>query len=75
MFNFGNQEPLNLEVPVEKLDLFIDRCKDEKGYNLRILASEIQRYLASTGMHNILEDHVYNLIMQRIQARFNGGEK
>jgi hypothetical protein len=62
-------------IPVEKLDLFIDRCKNEKGYSLPILGNEINTYIRSPGMFKIGEIEIYQAVLQRIQQRHGGGER
>ena len=69
----GNQQEV-VNVPVEKLDLFIDRCKNERGYNLPILGNEIQVYI-SQGMFKLGEVEVYQMILQRVKERYDSGER
>jgi len=64
-----------IHIPVEKLDLFIDRCISEKGYTCKILGIEIQQGLKADGMHNMIEDQIYPLILQRLIARIKAGEE
>ena len=70
----NNYQYEQLNVPTEKLDLFIDRCKDEKGYSLAILGNEIQVYLQQ-GMFNLDHFDTYQKILLRIKQRYDKGEK
>lgn len=68
------EESQQIQIPLEKIDLFINRCIEEKGYNCRILFQEIQQHLQSNGIHNMIHDAIYNLILQRLRDRINKGE-
>ena len=62
-------------LTVQKIDTFINRCIDEKGYTLMILDEEIQRILSRQNvMHNIVHDNIYMAIRQQIQQLSNMGE-
>ena len=75
MLNFnGMGQSQQVNISQENLDLFIDRCKNEKGYDLSILNNEILGHLQRGGMFKLGEFEVYERILQRIKQRYDAGE-
>ena len=64
---FGNSE--QLQVPVEKLDMFIDRVIAEKDETLYSLAQTLQYKLHQAPMISVAEAQVYPLVINRIAQR------
>ena len=66
----NQQNSFDIPVSLEKINLFIDRVIKEKGYTLAILGQEIQHGLQRDGMHNLVEDCVYQKILQQVIIRY-----
>lgn len=64
---FGDSE--QLQVPVEKLDLFINRVLAEKDETLYSLAQTLQYRLHQAPMISVAESQVYPLVINRIAQR------
>jgi DNA-binding PadR family transcriptional regulator len=65
MFGGGGQ----LQVPVEKLDLFIDRVLAEKDETLYSMAQALQYKLQQAPMISVAESQIYPLVLNRIAQR------
>lgn len=63
---FGGEQ---IQVPVEKLDLFIDRVLAEKDETLYSLAQSLQYKLYQAPMVSVAEAQVYPLVINRIVQR------
>lgn len=68
----GNQQTTN--IPVEKIDEFIQRCLTERGETLYTLAQALQWKLQAAQMISFPELEVYPLVLQRLQQKLSRGE-
>lgn len=66
---------LQKKITPDKIDTFIKRCVEERGYTLRILHTEIHNYLNSAGMFSLEHDYTYQCILRVLADRINKGEK
>lgn len=75
MVNFNDmfQQQEQIQVPVNKLDLFIDRVFAEKDETLYSLAQALQYKLQQAPMISVAEAQIYPLVIQRIGQRMNRG--
>lgn len=75
MVNFNDmfQQQDQIQVPVDKLDLFIDRVVAEKDETLYSLAQALQYKLQQAPMISVAEAQIYPLVIQRIGQRMNQG--
>ena len=74
MMQGGSFEPNNIKIPVEKLDLFIDRCCNERDETLYSLAQALI-FKLERGMHSVPEEEIYPKVITRIQQRLEEGGK
>lgn len=63
---FGGEQ---IQVNVEKLDLFIDRVVAEKDETLYSLAQSLQYKLQQAPMISVSEAKIYPLVINRIAQR------
>lgn len=63
---FGGEQ---IQVPVEILDLFIDRVLAEKDETLYSMAQVLQYKLQQAPMISVAEAQVYPLVINRIAQR------
>lgn len=61
-----------IQVPVEKLDLFIDRVLAEKDETLYSMAQVLQYKLQQAPMISVDEAQAYPLVLNRIAQRLQG---
>ena len=75
MVNFNDmfQQQDQIQVPIGKLDLFIDRVVAEKDETLYSLAQALQHKLQQAPMISVAEAQIYPLVIQRIGQRMNQG--
>ena len=63
---FGGEQ---IQVPVDKLDLFIDRVLAEKDETLYSMAQALQYKLQQAPMISVAEARVYPLVLNQIAQR------
>lgn len=68
------QQPQEDVIPLEKLDLFINRVVAEKDETLYTMAQAIQWKLHQSPMVSLEELRIYPKVLQRIQERMQKGE-
>lgn len=75
MVNFNDmfQQHEQIQVPVSKLDLFINRVVAEKDETLYSLAQVLQYKLHQSPMISVAESQIYPLVIQRIGQRMDQG--
>lgn len=64
----------SLNVPIEKIDLFIQRCLDDKDYSLYSLGQDIV-YKLERCWHSEAEAEILPKVFKRIQEKIDRGEK
>jgi hypothetical protein len=77
MRQMQQQQQVKVEIPVDKIDEFINKCCEKYDESLYSLAMELQNSLQGVGLPYISmpQAQVYPLVLQRLKERLDKGEK
>lgn len=69
MFSINDMAQPNIQIPISKIDLFIDRVLAEKDETLHSLSQALLFKLERAPMISVAEVMIYPHVLQRIMER------